>query len=623
VAASGNEGICDTVSKYANMTGQPSISVVIPTFRRSEILRATLDALGKDARTWSGNVQVVVVCDGEDESTSKLAESYSAMPVEWVFHQENLGLPSARNSGAARATGDLLVFLDDDAEAAPGLLREHAATHVSATAQDPLSDYVACGKIVEAALARQNSRTGEFLEKAWISTLSRYEAAVRDGETDPDLANAQEISCFGLNCSIRRNVFEKTGGFNPLLRSMDEELEYGLRLYAQGVRFLSTSATVYHRNDKDLVTYFSRCWSLGGACDSLRASELRQHNAQTRGLLRLHTGPKLQQMTNRLFWHAHEETREIADVLRSVTDYTGSQVSFRLWHDMERLSRYWAAVQEIGITRDQLRELAGEPVRVLMLHSIAEPLNLDESSYYLSPRRFRLLLERMRDGGYRCADAKKLEDPNAVWLPRELVLTFDDGYDDFYSEVFPHIAEHGLKPLVFLPVDWIGEDNGWDHDKPVRSRKLMTVDQVRELQRHGVLFGSHSVTHPSMPTLNPDALWREVSESKRRLEDLLGEEVSTFAYPFGETNRRVRAAVIRAGYKLAFTTTEGLNIWQDPFALLRTEINDLVAPWSYSLKLRTGVGVRESLKHELGPLCRIIPRQLRASVVKAWRSRPR
>ena len=609
--------------QYATMTGQPTISVVIPTFRRSEILRATLNALAEDSRAWGGAVQVIVVCDGEDEGTRRLAQIYSTMPVDWTFHGQNLGLPTARNSGAARATGDILLFLDDDTAAAPGLLRDHIATHVSAKMQDPRYDYVACGRIVESALNPQSSKTGEFLEQAWISTLDRYEAAVRNGESDPDLANAQEISCFGLNCSMPRDLFERTGGFNPLLRSMDEELEYGVRLYAQGVRFISTPAAVYHRNDKDLVTYFSRCWSLGGSCDRIRASQLGERNAQTRNLIKRDTGPKLEQLANRVFWHAHEPGHKIAEFLRKLTDRTGSRFSFRLWHDLARLSRYWAAVQDSGITRDQLRELAGEPVRVLMLHSIAKPQNLDESTYYLSPNRFRLLLERMRDGGYHCADPKKLEDSDAVWEPGELVLTFDDGYDDFYTEVFPQIAEHRLKPLVFLPVDWIGKSNGWDQDKPVRSRKLMTPDQVRELQRHGVRFGSHSMTHPSMPTLDPDALWREVSESKKRLEDLLGEEVSTFAYPFGETNRRVRAAVIRAGYKVAFTTTEGLNIWQDPFAILRTEFNDRVAPWSYTLKLRAGVSVRQSVKQELMPLWRIIPRELRAPLVKAWRNRPR
>lgn len=607
------------------MANPPSISVAIATLRRPALLRKTLDALAEDARAWSASVQAIVVCDGEDEGTRQLAHSYTpvGMDMEWVFHEQNLGLASARNSGAERARGDLLVFLDDDVEVAPGFLDQHVKAHLEAEQQDPRFHYVACGRIVESAPAKQTSRTGEFLERAWSSTLDRFEAAMRTGETDPDLANALEISCFGLNCSMRRELFAATGGFERLLRWMSQDLEYGVRLYMRGVRFLFTPATVFHRNNKNLVTYFARCWSIGGACEALRAVDLGQRNSQIRSLLNLDTGPKLDQLTNRVFWHAHEQGLEVASLLRKITDKTGSRLAFRLWHDTERLSRYWAAVQEAGVTRQQLKDLAGEPVRVLMLHSISEPQNARESKYYLSPDRFRLLLERMRDAGYRCADPKKLEDADAVWSPGELVLTFDDGYDDFYTEVFPLIAEQGLKPLLFLPTEWIGKFNGWEAYQPRRKRNLMTLDQIRELQRHGVRIGSHSLTHPVLPTLNPDELWREVSESKHRLEDLLGEPVNTFAYPFGEADRRVRAAVIEAGYKLAFTTAEGLNIWQDPFALKRIDFNDRVAPWSYSLQLRTGLIGRLALKQELMPLVRTIPHELRRPLAGAWRNRRR
>lgn len=592
------------------MTGQLSISVVIPTFRRADILRATLDALAEDARAWCGPVEVIVVCDGEDEETRRLAASYRTMPVNWVFQEENRGQAAARNTGAEPATGDLLLFLDDDVEAVPGLLRGHSETHIRANSEDPSADYVARGRVVEAAVEAQSSRTGEFLEQGWKATLENYEASVEaDGEAD--LADAQEMACLGLNHSIRRDLFARSGGFNSLLRSMDEDVEFGLRLYGRGVQFLPTEATVLHRNTKNLVEYYQRCWDLGGACHSLRAGRLGERSAQIRGLLRLDTGPALHQVTNRLFWHAHEDAHKLAEVLRRVTDRTGSRISFRLWHEIERLSRYWAAVQGSGVTRDQLRKLAGEPRRVLMLHSIAKPANVDERGYYLSPERFRLLLERMRDGGYRCADPKKLADESAVWEPGEVVLTFDDGYDDFYTEVFPLMTEHGLKPLVFLPVDWIGKWNGWDQDKPVRRRNLLSLEQIRELQRHGVRFGSHSMTHAFLPALAPEALRSEVSDSKTRLEDLLGQEISAFAYPFGGANRHVRAEVIRAGYKVAFTTTEGLNVWQDPFAMLRTEFNDSVKPWTYAVKLRRGVSARQSVNQELMPLWNVIPRELR------------
>ena len=605
------------------MQSELSISVVIPTFRRAVSLRATLESLAKDVHaSGMASAQVIVVCDGEDEGTRALAQSFTAATLQilWIFHEENLGLPSARNTGAARAASDLVLFLDDDVDAAPGLLREHIAVHAVAEQAEPGFKYVACGRIVEAPLQKQTSRTGEFLEQSWVQTLARHEEGLRTGETDPNLAGALELSCFGLNCSMRRELFAETDGFNPLLRWMDEELEYGVRLYMQGVRFLSAPATVLHRNTKEMVTYFKRCWSLGGKCDTLRAIQLGQRNAQTSTLLKLDKGPLMERLANRAFWCAHREAQQFSNWLRWLTERTGSRFAFRLWHDVERISRYWAAVQDSGIQREDLRELAGEPIRVLMLHAISEPQTDDEASYYLSPNKFHRLLEELRSAGYECADPRKVEYSDAQWSSREFVLTFDDGYEDFYTEVFPKMAEYGMKPLVFLVADRIGAYNRWDHERWLCKKKLLNLDQIRELQRYGVRFGSHTLTHLSLPTLSAIDLRRELAESKLRLEDLLGREVTAFAYPYGETNRRVRAAVIEAGYKVAFTTAEGLNIWQDPFALRRIDINEKVAPWTYRWRLKSGISPRASLKRELMPIFQIIPHELRRPLENAWRS---
>jgi peptidoglycan/xylan/chitin deacetylase (PgdA/CDA1 family) len=126
-----------------------------------------------------------------------------------------------------------------------------------------------------------------------------------------------------------------------------------------------------------------------------------------------------------------------------------------------------------------------------------------------------------------------------------------------------------------------------------------------------VRFGSHTLTHPSLPDLDDRQLRREVADSKHQLEDLLGEEVNTFAYPFGYLNRRVRAAVVEAGYKLAFTTVPGMNHWQDPYAIRRTEFNEVDSPSFYRWKLRTWLNPRQTMKYEFDPLMSIVPSKLR------------
>src|SRR5262245_58949265 len=87
-------------------------SVVIPTFQRSALLRETLDSLHRQT---DKGFEVVVVCDGDDSATRKLAQRYRAdYPLKWIFQVVNKGQASARNEGARAAQGELLAFLDDD-----------------------------------------------------------------------------------------------------------------------------------------------------------------------------------------------------------------------------------------------------------------------------------------------------------------------------------------------------------------------------------------------------------------------------------------------------------------------------------------------------------------------------
>ena len=116
------------------------------------------------------------------------------------------------------------------------------------------------------------------------------------------------------------------------------------------------------------------------------------------------------------------------------------------------------------------------------------------------------------------------------------------------------MREFRLKPLVFLVANQIGGMNVWDQERGERVRMLLSLDQIREMAAAGVEFGSHTLTHPWLPSVDDHQLLREVVDSKLRLEDLLGVEVPCFAYPFGAVDQRVRAAVVAAGYRLAFTT---------------------------------------------------------------------
>jgi peptidoglycan/xylan/chitin deacetylase (PgdA/CDA1 family) len=128
---------------------------------------------------------------------------------------------------------------------------------------------------------------------------------------------------------------------------------------------------------------------------------------------------------------------------------------------------------------------------------------------------------------------------------KPVILSFDDGYADFYTTAYPVLAQHGFKAVSYVVPGFFGRGG------------YMTASQVLELDRDGIEIASHTWSHLDLTTLPPDALAREVQAPKAYLEQLLGHPVVDFCYPSGRFNDNVVAAVGAAGYQTATTTQLG------------------------------------------------------------------
>ena len=230
-----------------------------------------------------------------------------------------------------------------------------------------------------------------------------------------------------------------------------------------------------------------------------------------------------------------------------------------------------------------LRKLssASGGIPILMYHSISESVEGNVHPYYrtvTTPDAFARQMEFLHRNGYATVSVSEAARAAATAGhpgKRPIAITFDDGYRDFYRDAFPILNRFGFSATVYLPTAHIGETA-----REFKGHECLTWSEVRELQAHGVEFGSHTVTHPQLASLGTDAVRYEIDSSKKAMEDRLGLPVTSFAYPyaFPETNRtftaRLRDLLVQAGYDNGVSTIIGTaDRTNDKFFMKRLPIN--------------------------------------------------
>ena len=251
---------------------------------------------------------------------------------------------------------------------------------------------------------------------------------------------------------------------------------------------------------------------------------------------------------------------------------------------------FWRGVRRSVGRGDRWKRLTG-CTRILMYHAFSET-GESPGRYRVPVGAFRRQMLVLRALGYTIIPLDEYLEHrcnHTLPPPRSVVLTVDDGYEDFFSGVLPILEARGLPATLFVVTGRVGDVNRGTDAGELAGRPIGGWTDLVSARDQGVSMGAHTRSHPKLPLLDPDRAWEEIEGSRRELERRLGGPVESFAYPFGESTPEVEALVRKAGFKGALGVQEGVNSVATPrFDLRRIEVFGSDGLLRFGLKVLLG-----------------------------------
>lgn len=231
-------------------------------------------------------------------------------------------------------------------------------------------------------------------------------------------------------------------------------------------------------------------------------------------------------------------------------------------------------------------------VPIVCYHSVTEvPVNADPHKQHIPLPLFLQHLDYLQEHYHIISLSQYLDArrENRRLPNRSAVLTFDDGFADFYSVVAPQLSRRKIPATVFVITQ-----RASDRFVP-NGESFLTWDQIRELAAQGVEIGSHSYSHPHLTDLSVDEITRELGDSRQALETCVGHCRIPLSYPFGQVSETIAGLAETLGYTCGIANDAGPNSdGRNFYELSRTVIasDDDVATFSARISGLTWFGNR-------------------------------
>lgn len=217
-----------------------------------------------------------------------------------------------------------------------------------------------------------------------------------------------------------------------------------------------------------------------------------------------------------------------------------------------------AAISGLGFVSEYKKLSTSIPI--LLYHRVGNEVD----DYTVPASRFEEDMKTLQWEGFTALSLEQVKGQlqhREVSLPdKPIIITFDDGYLDNYTNVFPILQKYAMKASFYIITGMVGLE------------ERLTISQIREMEAAGMDFGSHTVTHRFLEELPSQEAKIELTRSKDHLEQILGKTIDLISYPGGSYNPETLKIAKEAGYIGGLTTHYGVESFTHAFEIKRIPI---------------------------------------------------
>ena len=192
---------------------------------------------------------------------------------------------------------------------------------------------------------------------------------------------------------------------------------------------------------------------------------------------------------------------------------------------------------------------------------VKNPKDTIRKSLNIQPQAFEQQIKTIQNAGYTFITPSQIQgiESGQLKIDKPIILTFDDGYSDFYTDVFPILKKYNVRVATYIVPGFLDHPN------------YMSWQEVKEISKSNLVeIGAHTENHVVLAKLAASDATTQIVQSKRILEEQLGIKIATFAYPYGSFNDQIIKIVETAGFTSAMTEIPGPNQNEEqPFLLRR------------------------------------------------------